>query len=187
MHRPPRRRFPACSRPLPTMRLPAATATAPAPAVTTPIVTPPPATTTTTTDTTTTGAHHMSHGEIQRIQKQEVIRRQELVYRADQETSQGRKDELGQRYPSARAHYLFAVQAYGSVNRNTSHYRYAAAGLERVDSQLIEAARQAGDTPRIKMLADEIVTVQSQRQGCPGPAGRGHRRDQQSQRHPFAR
>jgi general secretion pathway protein D len=110
-----------------------------------------------TTATTTTPAPPASRAEIRRIEQQEVVRRQELMFRADQETAQGRKDELGQKYPDARAHYLFAVEAYGSVSRKTDRYRFAAAGLERVDFKLYDSAVQIGDTARAKMLVDEVV------------------------------
>jgi general secretion pathway protein D len=133
----------------------APTVATPLPAPQTPVPAPVPETTTATT--TTEESHHMSHAQIERIQQQEVIRRQELVFRAEQETAQGRKDELGQRYPEARAHYLFAVQVYASINRNTDHYRRAAEGLDRVDMQLYDSALQAGDTARAKLLIDEVV------------------------------
>ena len=113
--------------------------------------------TTVTTSTSVTGAHHMSRSEIRRIDEQEVIRRQELVFRADQEMAQGRKDELGQKYPDARAHYLFAVQAYGSISHRSDSYQRAASGLDRVDQHLYDDALQAGDTARAKMLIDEVV------------------------------
>lgn len=133
-----------------------------APATTAPVVTAPITTTTvapeTRTVTTSTSTRSMSHAEVERIQQQEVIRRQEMVFRAGQETAQGRKDELGQRWPAARAHYLFAVQAYGAISRNTERYRRAAEGLSRVDLHLYADALQAGDTARAKMLIDEAAT-----------------------------
>jgi general secretion pathway protein D len=113
--------------------------------------------TTTTSSASVTGAHHMSNSEIRRIDEQAVIRRQELVFRADQEMAQGRKDELGQKFPDARAHYLFAVQVYGSISHRSDSYQRAASGLDRVDSHLYDDALQAGDTARAKMLIDEVV------------------------------
>ncbi len=127
----------------------------PAPAPVTPVVT---HASTVSTTSTVAGAHHMSRSEIDRIQQQEVIRRQELVFRADQQMAQGRKDELAQKFPDARAHYLFAVQVYGSISRRSDSFRRAAAGLDRVDMHLYDDALQAGDTPRAKMLIDEVVT-----------------------------
>ncbi len=129
-----------------------ATATAPVPATGTPA-----STTTTTSSTAITGAHHMSRSEIRRIEEQEVVRRQEMVFRANQEMAQGRKDELAQKYPDARAHYLFAVQAYGSISHKSDAYQRAASGLERVDLHLYDESLQAGDTGRAKMLIDEVV------------------------------
>jgi general secretion pathway protein D len=106
----------------------------------------------------TTGAtHEMSRSDIRRIDQQEIIRRQELVFRANQALIQGRKDELGQRYPDARQSYLFAVQVYGSISRTTDRFRRAADGVDRVDMQLYAAALQAGDTARAKKLIDEVV------------------------------
>ena len=113
--------------------------------------------TTTSTTTSVTGAHSMSRSEIRRIEQQEVIRRQELVFQADREMAQGRKDELAQKYPDARAHYLFAVQAYGSISHRSDSFQRAAAGLDRVDMHLYDDALQAGDTPRAKKLIDEVV------------------------------
>jgi general secretion pathway protein D len=117
---------------------------------------PAPVTTTTTVKSSTT-SRETSHSDVERIQQQEVIRRQELVFRADQAVIQARKDELAQRYPESRQNYLFAVQAYGSISRSTSRFRHAADGLDRVDMQLYANALQAGDTARAKMLIDEVV------------------------------
>jgi general secretion pathway protein D len=125
-----------------------------------PVVTPAPPSvpvTTTTTTTTSSAPRTMTHAQIERIQQQEVIRRQEMVFRADQSMGQARKDELGQRYPESRANYLFAAQAYGAISQNTDRYHRAAGGLERVDFQLYDAALKAGDTARAKMLIDEVV------------------------------
>jgi general secretion pathway protein D len=136
----------------------------PPPVTPAPVLTPAPpvvpTTTVTTVQTTTTpkpNSNHVSRREIERIQQQEVIRRQELVFRADEAMKQGRQAELGTRYPEARQNYLFAVQAYGSISRTSDRYHHAAEGLARVDFQLYDAALQAGDTPRAKMLIDEVV------------------------------
>jgi hypothetical protein len=137
---------------------PAATPAPAAPAAATPTVAP-----ATTTVTTTSPAvapnpdRQMSRSEIQHIQQQEIIRRQELMFRADQAMDAGHRAELGQRYPEARQNYLFAAQAYGSVSRNTSRFHRAAEGLARVDFQLFNAALQIADTARAKNLIDEIV------------------------------
>jgi len=111
----------------------------------------------TTTTIVKSASQETSHSDVERIQQQEVIRRQELVFRADQAVIQARKDELAQRYPESRQNYLFAVQAYGSISRSTSRFRHAADGLDRVDMQLYANALQAGDTARAKMLIDEVV------------------------------
>ena len=124
----------------------------------TPVMAPAPAPMPVTTPTTASAApHEMTRAEIQRIQQQEVIRRQESVFRANQAVEQAHKDELGQRYPEARANYLFAAQAYGAISQDSAHYHRAAEGLDRVDMQLYDAALQAGDTARAKMLIDEVV------------------------------
>ena len=99
----------------------------------------------------------MSHSEIRRIQQQEVIRRQELVYRADDATSVAQKAELATDYPTARQNYLFAVEAYGSISRATAHYARAAEGLTRVDFALYDDALRIGDTKRAKSLIDEVI------------------------------
>jgi general secretion pathway protein D len=111
----------------------------------------------TTTTTSVTGAHSMSGSEIRQINSQEIVRRQEQIYRADQGLIQARKDEVAQRFPAARANYLFGAQVYGSVSRSTSRFRTAAAGLERVDLALYDDALKFGDTARAKMLIDEVV------------------------------
>jgi general secretion pathway protein D len=132
------------------------------PPVTTPVApaapaTSPAVTTTPATVKTDGNPHEMSHSEIERIQAQEVVRRQELVFRANQAVIQARKDELAQRYPESRQNYLFAVEAYGSISRTSSRFHHAAEGLDRVDMQLYTQALQAGDTARAKMLIDEVV------------------------------
>jgi general secretion pathway protein D len=129
------------------------------PPVTTPVApaTPAPAPVVITTVKTSDNSHEMSRGEIERIQAQEVVRRQELVFRANQAVIQARKDELAQRYPESRQNYLFAVEAYGSISRSSSRFHHAAEGLDRVDMQLYTQALQAGDTARAKMLIDEVV------------------------------
>jgi general secretion pathway protein D len=130
--------------------------TTPAPALVTPVPAPAPVTTTTTT-TTSAAPHEMTHAEIERIQQQEIIRRQEMVFRANQAMEQAHKDELAQRYPEARANYLFAAQAYGSISQTSARFHRAAEGLERVDLELYDSALQAGDQDRAKMLIDEVV------------------------------
>jgi general secretion pathway protein D len=127
------------------------------PAVTpAPAMTPAPAPATTTVKTTTLSTPS-AHESVYHIQQQEVIRRQELVFRADHAMGDGRKAELGAKFPEARQNYLFAAQAYGSISRNSARFHRAAEGLARVDFQLYDASLQAGDTARAKMLIDEIV------------------------------
>ena len=107
--------------------------------------------------TKASGPSHLSHREIEHIQQQEVVRRQELVYRADQAMVQARKDEIGTRYPESRQNYLFAVQIYGSISRTSGRFQRAAQGLERVDLHLYDDALHLGDTARAKSLIDETV------------------------------
>jgi len=78
-----------------------APAVAPAPAA------PSAATTTTTTSSTTiktapSTPTKMTTREIARVQQQEIIRRQELIFRANESLSAGRKAELAADYPEAR-------------------------------------------------------------------------------------
>jgi len=135
-----------------------APAVAPAPAT----VAPSAATTTTTTSTATTKtapstSTKMSSREIARIQQQEIIRRQELIFRANESLKAARKAELATNYPEARKDYLFSAEAFGSVSRSTTSYTTAAEGLTRVDFQLYDDALKIGDTPRAKRLMDEVV------------------------------
>ena len=132
---------------------PAAAASPAVPAAPAPVETK----TTTVTVKPRVSSNEMTHGEIERIQQQEIVRRQELFFRANQAVVQARKDELGQRYPESRQNYLFAVMAYGSISQSSDRFHHAAAGLDRVDLQLYTAALKAGDTARAKMLIDEVV------------------------------
>jgi general secretion pathway protein D len=139
---------------------PGTATTAPAP---TAVVSPgkPTATTTTTTTTVTVNAKAsigpMSSREIARIQQQEIIRRQELEFRANEALHAAQKAELASQMGEARKNYLFAAEAYGSVSRATSSYAKAAEGLTRVDFQLYDDALQTGDANRAKQLIDEVV------------------------------
>jgi general secretion pathway protein D len=149
---------------------PAAAPTAPAdltpPTDNAPATTPPsdqaPASTsvTTTTSVVTTQKSNpapTSPQEIARIQQQEIIRRQELVFRANDALATAQKQELGNDYPEARKNYLFAAEAYGTISRSTATYAKSAEGLTRVDLKLYDDALKFGDTNRAKLLIDEIV------------------------------
>jgi general secretion pathway protein D len=123
-------------------------------------------TTTTTTTTVTPPAAtssapshpgRMSRAEIARIEQQEIIRRQELVFRANDALAAGQRAELALDYPEARKNYLFAVEAYGSISRSTVSYARAAEGLTRVDLALYDDSLRIGDTRRAKQLIDEII------------------------------
>jgi general secretion pathway protein D len=132
-----------------------------APAVpSTPTGTTPEVTTTTTTVVTTpgqSGSTVMSRSQIARIQQQEIIRRQELVFRANQALDTAQRAELATDYPTARQNYLFAAEAYGSITRSSASYARAAEGLTRVDLALYDDALRIGDTKRAKQLIDEVV------------------------------
>jgi general secretion pathway protein D len=124
-----------------------------------------PATTTTTTTTTTTESttpaapkpSNMSSDEIARLRQQEIIRRQELIFRANESLKTARNAELATNYPEARKDYLFSAEAFGSISRSTTSYATAAEGLTRVDFQLYDDALKIGDTGRAKLLMDEVV------------------------------
>ena len=118
---------------------------------------PPASTTTTSTTTTTTTDPNKFPQELARIQQQGIIRRQELLFKANQALENGRKAELANQYPVARQNYLFAAEAYGSISRSTITYANSAEGLTRVDFKLYDNALQIGDTGRAKMLIDEVV------------------------------
>jgi general secretion pathway protein D len=99
----------------------------------------------------------LSPQEIARIQQQEIIRRQELVFQANDHLATARQQELGQNYPEARKNYLFAAEAYGTISRSTTDYAKSADGLTRVDFKLYDDALKFGDTARAKLLIDEVV------------------------------
>jgi len=99
----------------------------------------------------------MSREDIARVQQQEIIRRQELVFRANQALVAAQKAELGTSYSDARQNYLFAAEAFGSISRSTASYAKAAEGLTRIDFHLYDDALKAGDMPRAKLLIDEVI------------------------------
>ncbi len=114
-------------------------------------------TTTSTTTTSTSTSTKLTPREIAQVRQQEIIRRQELIYRANESLTTARKAEVAQNYPEARKDYLFSVEAYGSISRSTDSYATAAEGLTRVDFQLYDAALKIGDAVRAKNLIDEVV------------------------------
>jgi general secretion pathway protein D len=114
-------------------------------------------TTTTTTTTTSTAPAKLTSHEIRTLRQQEIVRRQELVYRADHSLSAARDAEVAANYPEARKDYLFSVEAYGSISRSTSSYAIAAEGLTRVDFQLYDDALKIGDTARAQHLMEEVI------------------------------
>jgi general secretion pathway protein D len=128
-----------------------------APAVTPAPTTTPAPDTTPSKPATTTPTVRLSSGDIARARQQEIIRRQELVFRANESLTAGRRAELGQNYPEARKDYLFSAEAFGSISRSTDSYARAAEGLTRVDLQLYDAALKIGDTARAKLLVDEVI------------------------------
>ncbi len=99
----------------------------------------------------------MNHSEIARVQQQEIIRRQELIFRANQSLDTAQRAELSLDYPTARQNYLFAVEAYSSISRSTVSYAKAAEGLTRVDLALYDDSLRIGDTKRAKLLIDEVL------------------------------
>ncbi|HUB66800.1 MAG TPA: hypothetical protein VL981_04880 [Candidatus Methylacidiphilales bacterium] len=117
--------------------------------------------TSTTSQATKTGptstSTPMTREEIARANEQEIIRRQDLMFRANEALSAGRKAEVAQNYPEARKNYLFCVEAYGSISRATLVYAKSAEGLTRVDFALYDDALKRGDTKRAQLLIDEVV------------------------------
>ena len=130
----------------------AASSSAAATTATTTTVTPTPAEKTSPSATT-----KMTSREIARVQQQEIIRRQELIFRANESLKTARNAELATQYPEARKDYLFSAEALGSISRSTTSYATAAEGLTRVDFQLYDDALKIGDTARAKRLMDEVV------------------------------
>jgi len=110
-----------------------------------------------TTPTTKTTSSQMSQREIQRVEQQAIIRRQELLFQANQALVLGQKAELATQYPEARKNYLFAADAYGSISRSSISYAKAAEGLTRVDFKIYDNALKIGDMARAKMIIDEVV------------------------------
>jgi general secretion pathway protein D len=99
----------------------------------------------------------LSSHEIARLQQQEIIRRQELIFRANESLKMARKAEVATQYPEARKDYLFSAEAFGSISRSTDSYATAAEGLTRVDFQLYDESLKAGNTSRAQMLMEEVV------------------------------
>jgi len=131
------------------------TATAPAPMDTAPATAPAPAPA--PAPTATTAPAKMSSSDVAQIRREEIVRRQELVYRADETLGAARKAEVATQYPEARKDYLFCAEAYGSISRASASYATAAEGLTRVDFQLYDDALKIGDTARAKLLMDEVI------------------------------
>ena len=99
----------------------------------------------------------LSSHELAQVRQEEIIRRQELIFRANESLKAGRKAEVAQEYPEARKDYLFSAEAFGSISRSTDSYATAAEGLTRVDFQLFDAALKIADTRRAKLLMEEVV------------------------------
>ena len=127
------------------------------PASTSPAPSPASASTITTTTKTSTTSTHLSSREIERVRQQEIIRRQELIFRANESLKAARKAELATDNPEARKDYLFSAEAFSSISRSTDSYATSAEGLTRVDFQLYDDALKIGDTARAKLLMDEVV------------------------------
>jgi general secretion pathway protein D len=121
------------------------------------LLTPPADTSTPAVPGKTSTSTPMSRSEIARIQQQEVVRRQELIFRANQALDTAQRAELAMDYPIARQNYLFACEAYDSISRATASYARAAEGLTRSDFALANDALKAGDTKRAKDLIDEVL------------------------------
>jgi len=130
-----------------------APAMAPVPADGAPAAAPAPA----PAQTAPSAPSNLSSSDIARIRREEIVRRQELIYRSDESLKDARKAEVAMQYPEARKDYLFSVEAYGSISRSTSSYAVAAEGLTRVDFQLYDDALKIGDTARAQMLMEEVV------------------------------
>jgi len=99
----------------------------------------------------------LSSHDVAELRQQEIVRRQELIYRANESLKAARSAEVGLKYPEARKDYLFSAEAYGSISRSTDAYATAAEGLTRVDFQLYDDALKFGDTARAKLLIEEIL------------------------------
>jgi hypothetical protein len=98
-----------------------------------------------------------SSREMAEVRQEEIVRRQELIYRANESLKTGRKAEVAEQYPEARKDYLFSAEAFSSISRSTDSYATAAEGLTRVDFQLYDAALQVADTARAKLLMEEVI------------------------------
>ena len=99
----------------------------------------------------------LSSHELAEVRQQEIIRRQELIFRANESLKAGRNAEVAQQFPEARKDYLFSAEAFSTISRSTDSYATAAEGLTRVDFQLFDAALKIADTARAKLLMEEVV------------------------------
>lgn len=99
----------------------------------------------------------LSPRELARVQQQAIIRRQELLFNANEAMATAQKAELANQWPLARQKYAYAAEAYGSISRSTVSYANAAEGLTRVDFNLYNEALKTGDTKKAKLLIDEVI------------------------------
>ena len=95
--------------------------------------------------------------ELAEVRQEEIVRRQELIFRANESLKAARKAEVAQEYPEARKDYLFSAEAFSTISRSTDSYATAAEGLTRVDFQLFDAALKVADTKRALLLMEEVV------------------------------
>lgn len=95
-----------------------------------------------------------------KIQQQEVVRRQELVFRAMQAIRDGEQAEKDGLLIKAQEAYRFALTSLGQTPATQAAYDKAAADLVRVNIQLSDAAREKGDIAAYKSLMEEAQKVQ---------------------------
>jgi general secretion pathway protein D len=101
-----------------------------------------------------------------KLQQQEIVRRQELVFRATQAIGEAQKAETAKNLAKAQENYRFALANLTDAPATRVAYATAVTGLTRVNMTLYAQARENGDAKTAKLLVEEIVRYNPQH----GPA-----------------
>jgi general secretion pathway protein D len=101
-----------------------------------------------------------------KLQQQEIVRRQELVFRATQAIGEAQKAESAKNLAKAQENYRFALANLTDAPATRVAYSTAVTGLTRVNMTLYAQARENGDAKTAKLLVEEIVRYNPQH----GPA-----------------
>jgi general secretion pathway protein D len=101
-----------------------------------------------------------------KLQQQEIVRRQELVFRSTQAIGEAQKAETAKNLAKAQENYRFALANLTDAPATRVAYATAVTGLTRVNMTLYAQARENGDAKTAKLLVEEIVRYNPQH----GPA-----------------